>query len=195
MWRYIIAFTVLICLGILLLILRGKNILGDWADVLFMVVMAFSLILITVSAAIFAIRKFPQHKDATIEWRTSRIVQLLIVFPLGYAVGKLFSGSIAYEKEFAQGLLTASSVLMALTGVLLGIARFSAAKETPEDLVATRFRMNLILSLFSGLASIFLILAWYAKANFGFLQWACYSFCVQLGFVLIFLFFPKYYLK
>ena len=180
---------------IIVLILKARNITGDWVDVLFLVLTAFALIGVSVYTARDIIKKFPKHKDATIEWHVARIVQFLVVLLLGYAAGKLFSGPIAYEKEFAQGVLTASSVLMALTGVLLGIFRLPTAKKPLEDLVVSRFRLNLILSLFSGLASIFLILAWYAKANFSFLQWAFYPFCLQLCFVLAFLFFPKYYLK
>jgi len=195
MWRPLIAVAVLFCLGILLLVLRERHIVGDWANVLSIALIAFACILMMVSGTIVTIRKFPKYKDATIELNLQRIVQFIIVIPLGYATGKLLSGPIAYEKEFAQGLLTASSVLMALTGALLGIARFSATKETPTELVVSRFKMSLILSLFSGLTSIFLILFWYAKATFGFLEWACYTFCFQLGFILIFLFFPKYYLK
>ena len=194
-WRYLVAWAAITGLGVSLGIFGQRYFSGNWVGILSLVIIMIGLIVMSIGGAIVTIKKFPRFKAATLEWYAYRVVSLIVIFPIGYAAGLLFRGPITYEKELAQGLLTTSSVLVALSGVLLGIARFSVAKKPPWDMLARRFKIDLILSLFSGFVTMFLVLFWYAKATSGFLEWAGYSFFIQLACVVIFLFFPKYYTK
>jgi len=191
-WRYQVAAAVLFGLGIALLIFGQRYFAGSWVVILSIVMFAIALIVMLIGGAITMIRKFPEYKSAIVEQYAYRIIGVMIM-PLGYVGSLLFKGPIAYEKELAQGVLTASSVLMALSGVLLGIARFPATKQGPQEIVSGLFKLALISSLFSGFATMFLVLFWYAKATSGFLEWAGCAFVVQLGYLLLFLLFPKYY--
>ena len=112
----------------------------------------------------------------------------------GLVLTLLFTGPVIYERELAQGILTCSSVLFALSSVLLGIARFSTSKNELEDLSADLVKAVLFFSLAAGLVCMFLVLFWYAKGDLGLLKWSCLSFFTQVGYVLTFLCFPKYYL-
>ena len=193
-WKYLVASAVLIGLGISLPIFGQRYFSGSWVGILSLVIIMIGLIVMSIGGAIVTIRKFPQFKSAIVERYAYRIIGVMIM-PLGYVCSLLFNGPIAYEKELAQGILTASSVLMALSGVLLTIARFPKTKPGPQDIMYRLFRGTLIFSLLAGFVAMFLVLFWYAKATSGFLEWAGFSFFVQLGYVLLFLFFPKYYTK
>ena len=124
-----------------------------------------------------------------------RVLGFVIPFPIGLALGWLLLAPLVHEKDFVQGIFTASSVLIGLSGVLLGIVRFPRYANIAEKLLAGTFKAMLILSLVFGLLTIFLSLSWYAKAGFDFLRYAVMSFGCQLGYILVFLFFPKYYLR
>lgn len=193
-WRYLVASVLLYGIGISLLIFGQRYLDGSWVGILSVIIIIIGTIVILIGGAITTIRKFPQFKSATIEKYAYTLISVMIM-PLGYVCGLLFNGPIAYEKELAQGVLTASSVLMALSGVLLTIARFPRTKPGPQDIVTGLFKGTLTLSLFAGFASMFLVLFWFAKAKSGFLEWAGFTFFVQLGYVLLFLFFPKYYTR
>jgi hypothetical protein len=195
--RSLTAVVILFCLGILLLILRQRNVVGDWAGVLAIVLTVFAVIVLWISVYRATIKRSPNPKfrAATREFFAYRILRYIMIALIFFPAGLLFLGPITYEKELAQGLLTTSSVLVALSGALLGIARFSVAKKPPWDILAGRFKIDLILSLLSGFATMFLVLFWYARATSGFLEWAGYSFSIQLACIVVFLFFPKYYLK
>jgi hypothetical protein len=193
-WRYWVASAVIFGLGISLNILGHRYFSGSWVDILSLVIIMIGLIVPSIGYAIVTIRKFPRFKSITVEHYTYSIIGVMMM-PLGYVFSTLFNGPIAYEKELAQGFLTASSVLMALSGVLLTIARFPKTKTGPQDMMSMMFKGTLILSLLAGFVTIFLVFFWYAKATSNFLEWAGFSFFVQLGYVLLFLFFPKYYLR
>jgi glucose uptake protein GlcU len=193
-WRYLVASVVLFGLGISLTIFGQRYFTGNWVNILSLIIIMIALIVVLIGGAITTIRKFPQFKATTVERYTYRIIGVMIM-PLGYFCGELFNGPIVYEKELAQGFLTASSVLMALSGVLLTIARFPKTKPGPQDIMSGLFKVTLIFSLLAGFVTIFLVFFWYAKATSSFLEWAGFSFFVQLGYVLLFLFFPKYYLR
>lgn len=169
------------------------TILRDWPVWVLVLGWGFTILSFVV-VPIAMMRAFPQNKMAK-EFSVFQILKLLVPFMLGIILFLLLRGPIAHEKELAGGILTASSIVLALSGVLLGIARFSAVKKTPEEILAGTFKLVLIFSVIAGLITIFLSLFWYAKGTSGFLEWAAVAFGTQLGYVLIFLFFPKYYLR
>jgi hypothetical protein len=203
MWKYLLLSAICICLAILLILGKVNSwphlfagfYASPWLDVLILALFFSNVVFISVGTVAVGIKKFPEHKGAHIEHGSRRIIGIAVSIVLGYSVSKLFSTPMVYEKEFAEGIMTASSVVIALSGALLAIAKFPATELSVEDIVASSFKLNLIVSLIAGLVTLFLILFWYAKATPSLLQWAVFSFAIELGNVMIFLFFPKYYLK
>jgi len=203
MWKYLLLSAICICLAILLEVGKAHSwphllagfYAGPWLDILFIALVISNFVFISVGAVAVGIKEFPEHKSAHIEHGRRMIISMVVTIVLGYSISKLFTTPIVYEKEFAEGIITASSVVTALSGALLAIARFPATKPSLGHMLASSFKLNLIVSLIAGPVTLFLILFWYAKATPSLLQWAVFSFAYQLLNVLIFLFFPKYYLK
>jgi hypothetical protein len=203
MWKYLLSSAICACLVLLLILGRenswprwlGGFYASPWLDILFVALVISGLVLIRVGAVSVGIKKFPEYKRAHIENGRRMIIGTVVSAVLGFSISKLFSTPMVYEKEFAEGIMTASSVVIALSGALLAIARFPTTKPTVEDIVASSFKVSLIVSLIAGLVTLFLILFWYAKATPSLLQWAVFPFAFQLLSVMVFLFFPKYYLK
>jgi len=139
--------------------------------------------------------RFPEAKATTAEQLIDKLLSQIIAFSLGGIVAFFFKGTLVYEKELVQSILTVSSVL-GLASVLLGIARFSEYKNDRFSfLIVGVLKSRLIGSLFFGVAAMFLSLFWYAKNIDSLVFWAMFCLCVQLAQVLVFLFFPKYYIK
>jgi c-di-AMP phosphodiesterase-like protein len=193
-WRYLIVFVVLTIIGILLLTIYQEENNSGWIKPLSVIILLFALFILNLGLRAALIKQFPKSKQFTSERFNYRFVQLLVA-PIGFMLGMLFSGTIVYEKEFAEGILTASSVLMALSGVLLTIARFPRTKSELQNINNSIIRSTLLLSLFAGFACMFLVLFWFAKVESSFLEWAGLTFFIQFGYVILFLFFPKYYIK
>jgi hypothetical protein len=129
------------------------------------------------------------------QYITLKVLSYVIPFTLGLVFGWLLKTPLKHETDFIQGILTASSVLVGLSGVLLGIVRFPRPGNIAEEIVVGAFKVMLILSLLLGILTILLSLSWYAKGNSALLQGAVISFGSQLGYLLVFLLFPKYYLR
>ena len=130
--------------------------------------------------------RFPEAKATTAEHIADRFLSQIIAFSLGGITAFFFRGTLVYEKELVQSILTVSSVLVGLASVLLGIARFSEYKNDRFSLLIAVLKWRLIGSLFFGLAAMFLSLFWYAKNIDSLVFWAMFCLCVQLGQVLVF---------
>ena len=156
--------------------------------------LVFLLMLIPISFGILAARRFPKHTSTIARYTVYLSLSTIIPLGLGYLMSLLFKGPITHEKELVQGILTVSSILLALNGVMLRLAKFPEDNETPEGLIAGCFRANLVFSLLAGLVTIFLALAWFANGTPNLIQWATFGLFVQLGCLLVFLLFPRYYL-
>jgi uncharacterized membrane protein len=203
MRKYLLLSAICFCLVILLALGKENSwphlLAGfyesPWLEVLIIALVISSFVFISVGGVAMGIKKFPEHKSAHIEHGRRMVIGMAVSMVLGYSISKLFSTPMVYEKEFAEGIMTASSVVTALSAALLAIAKFPATERSVEDILASSFKFNLIVSLIAGLVTLFLILFWYAQATPSLLQWAVFSFTVALLNVIVFLFFPKYYPK
>jgi small-conductance mechanosensitive channel len=168
---------------------------SPWLDVLFVALLISNFTFLSVGTVTVAIKRFPKYRSGYIEQGRMMIIGTAASVLLGYSISKLLSTPIVYEKEFASGIMTASSVVIALSAALFAIAKFPATERGVEDYLANPFKISLIVSLIAGLVTLFLTLFWYAKDIPSLLQWALFSFAYQLLSVMVFLFFPKYYAK
>jgi hypothetical protein len=195
-WRYWIAALIFLCLSLSLMIFPEcfVNFIGQWINILSFGFAALAIIIISAGGSIFFIKKYPKLRGIK-ELAIYRVVNHVVPLLLGYVFAHLIHEPIIYEKELAQGIMTSSSILLALSGVFLSIGRFSAKKKSIEEIMAGVFKTYLILSVVVGFITILLVLFWYSKASFSYLWWAIFTFGIQLGYILVFLLFPKYYLK
>jgi len=192
-WKYLVVFLLLSSIGFVILFWQKEN-HGIWIRVLSWFLMLVALFILNIGGAMVAIKQYPKFKSYTIEHYTFRSIRLFTI-PLGYIFGMLFSGQIQHEMELAQGFLTASSILTALCGVLLTIARFPKGKNSPQEINNSLIRSSLVFSLFAGFVCILFVLFWFAQSKSWLLEWAAMAFLIQFGNIFVFLFFPKYYLK
>jgi uncharacterized membrane protein len=170
MRKYLLLSAICFCLVILLALGKENSwphlLAGfyesPWLEVLIIALVISSFVFISVGGVAMGIKKFPEHKSAHIEHGRRMVIGMAVSMVLGYSISKLFSTPMVYEKEFAEGIMTASSVVTALSAALLAIAKFPATERRVEDILASSFKFNLIVSLLN---------------------------------VIVFLFFPKYYLK
>jgi hypothetical protein len=124
-----------------------------------------------------------------------KVLGFVIPFIIGWFLAWLIEKPPVHETDFVQGILTASSLLVGLSGVLLGIVRFPQHANIADKILVGTLKAMLILSLVLGMLTILFSLSWYAKGTSALLRCAVMSFGSQLGYVLMFLLFPKYYLK
>jgi hypothetical protein len=167
---------------------------GDRAHILVPLFILTAFVTFLIGTSVAMIRKFPKVKSVK-ECVIFRGLNSIIPCVIGFGIAYLLSDPIAFPNEYAMGIIIISGLLLALSSVFLSIAKFSAKKETPEVLLDDTLKRYLIMSFLFGIIAIVLVLFWYAKGNFDLLWWATCFLGFQLGFVLIFLFFPKYYVR
>lgn len=198
-WKYVVASVILGSLAFAMGMLSEvsdkpqwvSNFISGWGQISFLILIFSGSAIIVIGGAVAGFKRFPKFKKDIREYALYRIIGSAVPWVLGYLVAELLKGEIVYEKELVQGIFTGSSVVLALSGVLLGIARFSPKEKTPEEILTSIFKLHLILSVIAGLVTIFVLLFWYAKGDSKFLFWATFTFSVQLGYVLTFIFFPS----
>jgi hypothetical protein len=156
--------------------------------------LALALITPWITVGILAAKRYPRLFPAVRKHVLFRSLGTIVPLVLGYIVSQVFKSPIVYEKELTQGILTASSILLALNGVMLRLAKFPDEDRIVEAITAWQLRVNLLLSLLAGLITIFLALAWFAHGTPNLIEWATFGLFVQLGYLLIFLLLPRYYL-
>lgn len=201
-WPYIAAVVFFISLSLILAIFRETAtvpkwyiaLLSDKVDVLIPAFMLTSFLIFLVGSSITLIRLFPKE-NAINRLVVYKVLNHIIPLIIGFIIVILIKNPPAFIKEFAMGILTGSGLLIALSIGLISKAKFSAKKDTLEEMLAIIYKNYLILSLIVGLITIFFVIFWYAKTTYIFLQLATFGFGVQLSYILIFLFSPRYYLR
>lgn len=196
LWRYLLAAGIIYIIAIMSMFFENwfKMPLSTWLTIS-KILKTISSVIVLIGLAKVMPKFYPIRTKTLTEMYIFLIVITVVSSLLTILVASLFIGTITYEKEFAQGLLTVSTVLFAFVGVILGINRFSEYKQPDEKALTTIFKIILGCSLLAGLVTMLFLLAWYAKADESLLQWSIFSFNVQLWVIITFLFFPKYYLK
>jgi hypothetical protein len=86
----------------------------------------------------------------------------------------------AHIDGFAEAIITCSSILAAVAGVLLSMGIRSNLKDNLSRLFVTSVKNTLFFSFLAGFASMLSILCWYSKDEFGTLRWGAVFFLTQL---------------